>query len=188
MQRIATLIFAVLSLASSLHAQERVAVSSMQLSAPTRDWIYNPDGSCVQCSIVEIGIHCNDPAAYTLLWDTAYGPAVRGGSWPDRVADYCNRRHIRAYNVTGASTIEWCRWATKTGRFAAIGCGQAHFQTLWGYDYSRQKWLVNNNQTPRRIDEYSEDRFRQAHYESGPWVVILQRSSSENPQLVEWWR
>ena len=81
---------------SSLLAQDM-----MELPVEVRRWYRNPDGSCVQCSIGMCGAWNNVPAATTLLWDTEYGPAVRGGSWPSRVADYCRRRGIRAYNVTG---------------------------------------------------------------------------------------
>lgn len=174
-------------LVCALLAQEPT-VSTMQLSPQQRAWFRNPDGSCVQCSIGMAGVHCNDIRASTLLWDTDYGKAVRGGSWPSRVANYCDERGIKAYNVTGDSTIAWCRWAAKTGRFAAIGAGRAHFQTLYGYDNTRKVWLVCNNNSTDRIDEYSEDAFRRLHYASGPWVVILQRSSSPNPELNEWWK
>lgn len=179
------LFFAVLTTAVGLASAD---LQSMQLGELARKWSYNPDGSCVQCSIAMCGVHCNDLRASTLLWDTAYGPAVRGGSWPARVASYCNQRHIKAWNVTGSTTIEWCEWAAKTRRFAAIGAGEAHFQTLWGKDFARNRWLVCNNQTPGKIDEYTDERFRQIHYASGPWVVILARPSSENPVLEEWWK
>lgn len=161
--------------------------SQMELTPESRSWFKNPDGSCVQCSIGMAGVWCNDPKASSLLWDTAYGPAVRGGSWPARVANYCNSRGIRAWNVTGPQTIDWCRWAAKTGRYAAIGAGPAHFQTLYGYDEGRRVWLVCNNNSTSRIDEYGEEAFRRLHYQSGPWVVILQRPSSAVPTLSEWW-
>lgn len=164
------------------------AVHTMQLTPAQRNWFRNPDGSCVQCSIGMAGVHCNDLKAATLLWDTRYGSQVRGGSWPSRVEAYCQERGITAWSVTGDTTIEWCRWAAKTGRFAAIGAGRAHFQTLYGYDEGRKRWLVCNNNSPDRIDEYTEEGFRQLHYASGPWVVILQRSSSPHPVLTEWWK
>lgn len=160
----------------------------MRLSAATRNQYWNPDGSCVQCSIGMVGRYCNDPKAATLLWDTQYGPAIRGGSWPERVAEYCRERGIRAWNVTGEqSTFAWMRWAVKTRRFAAIGAGTAHFQTLYGYDTERKRWLVCNNQTPQRIDEYDENAFRRLHMQSGPWIVVLAKPSSEPPVETEWW-
>lgn len=166
-----------------------LTLQSMQLSTNTRGWFRNPDGSCVQCSIGMAGVHCNDIKSATLLWDTEYGRAIRGGSWPGRVANYCDERGIKAWNVTGDTTIDWCRWAAKTGRFAAIGAFTQHFQTLYGFDPSRDDcWMVCNNNSTSRIDYYTEKEFRSIHYASGPWVVVLQKSSSENPVLVEWWR
>ena len=95
----------------------------MDLPSEVREWYRNPDGSCVQCSIGMCGVWCNVPAASTLLWDTPYGKAVRGGSWPDRVADYCERRQIKAFNITGDTTWEWMEWAARTGhRSQASAC------------------------------------------------------------------
>jgi hypothetical protein len=173
-------------------AQDRpTVVTSMHLSADTRSFFRNPDGSCVQCSIGMAGVHCNDINAASLLWDTDYGPAVRGGSWPSRVEQYCDKRGITAWSVTGATvddTIPWMVWACRTGRFAAIGAGTAHFQTLYGYDPSTDKpWLVCNNNSPQRIDRYGDREFRQLHAASGPWVVILQKPSSDPPQFTKWW-
>lgn len=166
-------------------------LSIMQLSPETRAWFRNPDGSCVQCSIGMAGVHCNDLNAACLLWDTVYGPRERGGSWPSRVANYCNRRGIKAWNITGNSvseTLPWIQWAAKTGRFAAIGAGGNHFQTLYGWNPQTNIYYVCNNNSTSRIDEYTEEQFRRLHAASGPWVVILQRPSSENPVLVEWWK
>ena len=163
-------------------------VNQMELTPTQREWFRNPDGSCVQCSIGMCGVWTNDIKATTLLWDTTYGRQVRGGSWPSRVESYCQERGIVAWSVTGETTIDWCRWAARTGRFAAIGAGRQHFQTLYGYDEDRKRWLVCNNNSPERIDEYTEDGFRQLHYASGPWVVVLQRSTSPNPVLKEWWK
>lgn len=164
-------------------------VNTMQLSPETRAWFRNPDGSCVQCSIGMAGVHCNDLNAACLLWDTPYGKAERGGSGPQRVAAYCDRRHIEAWNVTGWPTTKaWMQWACKTGRFAAIGAGGSHFQTLYGHDPNTQTWRVCNNNSTHRIDEYSDRAFERLHLASGPWIVVLKRSSSENPQLTKWWR
>lgn len=166
--------------------------TSMQLSESTRGWFKNPDGSCVQCSIGMAGVHGNNPNAASLLWDTEYGPAIRGGSWPSRVERYCDERGIKAWSVTAASvdeTIPWMAWAAKTGRFAAIGAGAAHFQTLYGYDPRNERpWMVCNNNSTQRIDRYSEADFRRLHAASGPWVVILERASSEPPELGTWWQ
>ena len=53
---------------------------SADVPAEIRRWFRNPDGSCVQCSIGMCGVDQNVPAAASLLWDTDYGPRVRGGS------------------------------------------------------------------------------------------------------------
>ncbi len=174
--------------ALTMGADYLTEVSRMCLTAQMRNKYWNPDGSCVQCSIGMIGVAGNDPNAATVLWDTKYGPAIRGGSWPARVASYFHSRGIRGWNITGEeNTFAWMKWAIKTRRFAAIGAGQAHFQTLYGYDFKRQKWLVCNNQTPGRIDEYDDDAFRRLHMASGPWIVVLARPASEPPVPVEWW-
>lgn len=180
-------------LSGSCFAQDRPPVpTSMQLSPDTRAWFRNPDGSCVQCSIGIAGVWCNDLNAASLLWDTAYGAAVRGGSWPSRVEQYCDQRGIKAWSVTGKTveeTMPWIVWAAKTGRFAAIGAGASHFQTLYGYEPGTDKpWLVCNNNSPTRIDRYSDRDFRQLHAASGPWVVILEKPSSDPPSFFKWWK
>lgn len=179
--------------ASVSSAQDRPPVlTSMQLSPDTRSWFGNPDGSCVQCSIGMAGVHCNDINAASLLWDTPYGPAVRGGSGPSRVEAYCDQRGIQAWSVTGATvedTIPWMTWAAKTGRFAAIGAGRSHFQTLYGYDPGDARpWRVCNNNSTQQIDRYTDREFKQLHAASGPWVVILQRASSDPPVPTKWWK
>lgn len=162
--------------------------TSMDLPAEVRAWYKNPDGSCVQCSIGMCGVWQNIPQASTLLWDTPYGEKVRGGSYPSRVAAYCRERNIPAWNVTGDSTFDWMRWACKTGRFAAIGAGRAHFQTLYGYDPGSGKWYVCNNNSTHRIDEYSDAEFRRLHLASGPWVVVLKDAAPATPEYHPWWR
>jgi len=153
-----------------------------------RSWFRNPDGSCVQCSIGMCGVDQNVPAAATLLWDTEYGPRERGGSGPSRVAGYCDRRGIRAFNVTGSSTWDWMKWAAETGRGAAIGAGSAHFQTLMGYDRQSGTWYVCNNNSPSRIDEYDEASFRRLHLASGQWVVVLDYPPHPaRPRYFRWW-
>lgn len=195
--RVVTMLLCALSLviagASVTTAQDRPTVlTSMQLSESTRAWYRNPDGSCVQCSIGMAGAHCNDINAASLLWDTEYGPAVRGGSGPSRVEAYCDQRGIQAWSVTGATvedTIPWMVWAARTGRFAAIGAGHSHFQTLYGYDPQDERpWRVCNNNSTQRIDRYTDREFKQLHAASGPWVVILQRASSDPPVATKWWK
>lgn len=165
---------------------------SMELPAAYRRWFANPDGSCVQCSLAMVGMWINRPAWTFLLWDTPYGPAERGGSGPSRVARYASARGMRLFNVTGhgyEDTRPWMLWAARTGRFAAIGAGRAHFQTLYGYDPQDERpWKVCNNNTPGRIDAYREEEFRQLHLASGPWVVVPDEPPAPlPPRIVPWW-
>lgn len=161
---------------------------ALDLPAAVRQWYRNPDGSCVQCSIGMCGVDQNVPAAATLLWDTEYGPRERGGSGPSRVTSYAQRRGIRVWNITGSSTFEWMKWAARNGRGAAIGAGSMHFQTLVGYDPPSGTWFVCNNNSPKRIDEYTEAEFRRLHLASGQWVVVLDYAPHPaRPRYVRWW-
>ena len=181
-------IFLIMMLVPLLGASGSVPDQALELPAEQRAWFRNPDGSCVQCSIGMCGMDQNVPAAATLLWTTEYGTKVRGGSNPSRVAKYCQERGIRAYNVTGKTTFDWMRWAVYSGRPAAIGAGRAHFQTLAGYEPKTKTWLVCNNNSPTKIDRYSESRFRRLHLSSGQWVVILDYPPHPAcPLYVKWW-
>lgn len=161
---------------------------SMELPPEVRAWCRNPDGSCVQCSIVMCGLWNNNMNASTLLWDTEYGPAIRGGSYPSRVAKYAKERGLRIYNITGSSVYDWMNWSAKTGRFAAIGAGSAHFQTLYSKDFKNNVYGVCNNNSTHKIDEYSERGFRNLHEASGQWCVILMGPSPPAiPRYIQWW-
>jgi len=166
-----------------------VKANEMELPPEVRAFYRNPDGSCVQCSIGMNGAYLNNINAATLLWDTKYGDAVRGGSWPGRVASYAKERGLKIYNVTGTDwqfMKSWMEWAVKTGRYAAIGAGRAHFQTLYGKD--GETWKVCNNNSTYKIDQYSEDSFRRLHEASGYWMVILQDvPAPPHPRYVKWW-
>ena len=168
---------------ASLLAQTPIAprefpAQRMETPAAVRAWYRNPDGSCVQCSIGMCGVWNNTPAASTLLWDTSYGPRVRGGSWPSRVSDYARSRNIALYNVTGETTLAWLEWAGRTGRFAAFAAGPSHFQTLAGFDPATRRWLVCDNNSPTRFDEYSDEAFRRLHRAGGAWCVVLDTPAS----------
>lgn len=145
---------------------------AVQLPREVRAWYRNPDGSCVQCSngMIGIWVHCDPMAA--LLWSTEFGPAVRGGSNPDRVARYCNSRGIKVWNVTGESTFAWMAWSCRNGRGSAIGAGTKHFQTLVGHNPRSGQWAVCNNNSTNRIDVYSDAGFRRLHLASGRWCVV----------------
>jgi hypothetical protein len=155
----------------------------------------NPDGSCVQCSNSMTGTDQNVPEFAYLLWKSDYGPPVRGGSYPSRVAGYAKDRNVRIYNVTGSQTFDWMRWACANGRGCAIGAGRSHFQTLVGYDDKNtatkadDSWYVVNNNGDQKIQEYGESAFRKLHLDSGPWVVILDYPPAPAPAKArEWWQ
>lgn len=171
-------------LSGAVHAQ----IMMMELPRYVREWYFNRDGSCVQCSLGMVGLWNNVPAASTLLWDTPYGPAERGGSWPSRVSEYSQRRGIKIYNITGSPTFDWMIWAAKTNRYAAIGAGRAHFQTLYGRDFAKRLWYVCNNNSPWKIDEYTDEQFRNLHLASGRWIVVIDGPAIPMvPEYVQWW-
>lgn len=169
-----------------------VQPSRMHLPEDVRKEYRNPDGSCVQCSIGMCGAHSGVLAAAYLLEEFDGQPAERGGSWPARVTEYCNRRGIEAFNVTSRDpkqTIEWAKWACATGRFAAIGLDRMHFQTVYGYEPGAERpWMVCNNNSTHRIDRYTEAEFLARHKACGPWIVILKQPAPDPPVLAEWWR
>ena len=135
-----------------------------------------------------LGIWQQQPAAASLLWDTSYGPKVRGGSGPSRVETYADARSIPIYNVTGSNTWDWMRWAARTRRFAAIGAGRIHFQTLYGWDPSANVWYVCNNNSTSVVDSYDWESFRRLHLSSGQWVVILDLPPpAPVPVYRRWW-
>lgn len=165
-----------------------------QLSLPgeVSQWFVNQDGSCVQCALSNCGVWQNVPQASTLLFHSDYGPRVRGGSGPSRVESYSDRRGIPCYNVTGGNTWELMKWASKTGRLAAIGCFSAHFQTLLYYEAGAEKpWRVRNNWygTTGTCYAWTESEFRRHHLASGQWVVILKTPPPPMlPIYLAWWK
>jgi hypothetical protein len=183
---------------SPAHAQNLVpgqapnqppASTAMELPPEVTRWYRNPDGSCVQCSIGMVGCHNNLPAWSTVLFDTEYGPAQRGGSWPSRVASYARARGMRIYNVTGSPTLAWMEWAAKTNRYAAIGAGRSHFQTLYGRNAAEDRWYVCNNNSTSKVDVYTPAGFRSLHLASGPWIVVPDEPApAPIPRIVAWWR
>jgi len=162
---------------------------AMELPASVTLWYRNPDGSCVQCSGGMVGCHNNLIVWSTLLWDTEYGPAVRGGSSPGRVANYARARGMRLFNVTGEPTFAWMQWAAKTNRFAAIGAGGSHFQTLYGHALSpAESWQICNNNSTAKIDEYTPAGFSRLHRASGLWCFVPDEAApAVPPRIVKWW-
>jgi hypothetical protein len=96
---------------------------------------------------------------------------------------------MKIFNVTGnPTTYAWMKWAAKTNRFAAIGAGRAHFQTLYGWDDATDTWYVCNNNSTSKIDTYTAEGFRRLHQASGNWVVILDYPPPPPPpQYLPWW-
>jgi hypothetical protein len=182
---------------NTISADGDLYASQMQLSSEAICWYFNTDGSCVQCSIGMTGVHAKDLNAACVLFKSPYGKAERGGSYPSRVADYFARRGIKGWNVTGwPATRDWAIWAHQTGRFAAIGFFRSHFQTLYAFDPNHKDangklkpWGIMNNwaKTNAKIDWYTEEDFKSLHLASGPWIVILERPCSDNPEIVQWW-
>ncbi len=145
------------------------------------------------------GLHQNVHAAtYALYTTNEYGKAWRGGCYPSRMEAFADARGIPIYNVTGDSTYEWMKWASRTGRMCAIGCFSAHFQTLlwWNPDPADPKpWKIKNNwgvegkYNVRNWYALSDAEFRRQHEASGKWVVILKGPPPPlKPQYVAWWR
>lgn len=151
----------------------------------------NPDGSCVQCSIAMAGVHHGVPSAEFLLWNSPYGPAVRGGSWPARVAQYAGQRNIPIYNIEGSETIQWIEWALQTGRYAAITYGVRHMITAVGISDDKQTFYVVDNNLPSQVQAVSRSRFISQHRGyGGGWTVILKGPAPaawKAPQYVAWW-
>jgi hypothetical protein len=160
--------------------------AAFQPPANIRDWYRNDErpGSCVQMSIAIAGVKCNNLKAATLPFDTIYGPAIRGGSTPSRVAAYCEERGIKVYNVTGEATWSFLEWAADTGRCAAMGADKSHFQTLMARDKERGLWYVCDNRWPENILEYNDAEFRQLHQSMGyQWCVVIDCPTPPNMVL-----
>ncbi|KKN36161.1 hypothetical protein LCGC14_0776440 [marine sediment metagenome] len=163
-------------------AESNVAVD---LPEEQRVRFRNMDGSCVQCSIGMLGVHMNQLAAELLLWSSPYGPAVRHGSGPSRVREYCNARGIPAFNVTG-DTLPWVEWALLTGRGAAITWGRGHMVTAVGISPNRQLFAICDNNSPYRIQWVDRNTFVTKH--GNRWAVIVRGPRPPGvPAVYPWW-
>ena len=164
-------------------------VITMELPDDVRDWFFNADGSCVQCSGGMVGVRNNLPAWTFLLFDTEYGRAQRGGSGPDRVARYAKSRGMRMFNVTGQQSYDYMEWAAKTGRFAAIGFFSSHFQTHYGRDWKGDWYFVCNNWNGEKVTRYSFSEFKRQHEASGKWCFVPDEPACPPPPVIrEWWK
>ena len=156
-----------------------------------RERFRNPDGSCVQCSIGMMGVDLNNASAEMLLWDSEHGPAVRGGSWPERTREYCAQRNIDAWHIEG-DTLPWIEWALRTGRSAAVTLTPAHMQWVCGMSADGQTFFVVDNNSPQRVDSWTRARFIEQHrIHGGGWAVILKgpaRVPWVAPSFVPWWQ
>ena len=152
----------------------------------------NPDGSCVQCSIGMCGCWRSNQAAARLLHNSEYGPAVRGGSGPERVARYCQERQIAVWNITGPATTDWVLWSLHTGRGAAVLYGSNHFVTAVGYRPHTQEVAICDNNSPTRIQWMTLGEFKRRHLAWGGqgWTVILKGPSAPGRDVwfLPWWR
>jgi hypothetical protein len=134
----------------------------------------NGEGSCVQASVSMCGNNEGVPAAELLLKKSRYGDPVLGGSWPQRVQDYCRERKIPIWNIEGAQTLGWIEWQLRRGGYAAITYGVAHMITAVGVsDDGKSFWIVDNNY-PTECREVTRSVFVREHRRfGGGWAVIL---------------
>jgi hypothetical protein len=165
----------------------------VDLPSQQRERMRNPDGSCVQCSVAMCGVACNVPAAENLLWDSEFGPKVRGGSSPQRVKAYCDARQIPAWNISGPASIDWVQWALTTGRPCAITWGTNHMIAAVGYSgetlTAASMIAVCDNNSPQRVDWIPYKTFLAKHQTlMGGWVVVLQTPTPAGlAAYCEWW-
>ena len=164
--------------------------SSDTIPQDQRMRFHNPDGSCVQCSLGMLGVDANVPAAEMLLWQSAYGPAERGGSTPTRVARYCQSRNIPILNITGRDTLAYIDAALDSGRCVGITWGSAHFIIAVSRDQAA--YYVCDNRYPERIDRVDAATFQRnvRAYSTAGWCVVLKGPKPlpwKAPPVVAWW-
>ena len=157
---------------------------------------HNESGSCVYMSVGAAGQYQNCPSASYMPFESIYGAECRGGSWPSRFESDARKRGLNAVSVTGSATYEWMRWAVINGRWAACGCGTAHFQTVVGYDDAGtpededdDSWYVWNcndvDRAPDTIYKYTDREFKRLHRASGEWCVVLVNIATR-PEYPRW--
>ena len=180
---VGVLVFWLLSALASAQFDPQAAVP-----ADIREQYRNQDGSCVYCSIGMMGVDMNNPNAASILHDSEYGQACRGGAWPQRVIEDFQRRGIDAWHVEG-NTKEWLQWCWRNGRTAAVTLTPYHMQWCVGFD-TNSVYVVDNN-SPQKVDEWSHSSFwRQHEAHDGGWAVILKGprpASWVPPERFPWW-
>lgn len=162
------------------------------IPADLRQSYRNLDGSCVQCSLAIAGHYHDDANLASLLWDSQYGRAERGGAWPERVHQYAERRGIALYQVTGRDTLRWIEWALRNGRNCGVTWGSNHMITAVGISPDGRQFATVDNNSPGRVDVWSREQFTRYHagYRGG-WVVIPQGAVPtpwDAPGFEPWWR
>lgn len=162
------------------------------IPAELRQTYRNYDGSCVQCALGIVGQYHDNPNMAMLLWTSEFGPAERGGSDPGRVHEYCQRRGIPVYNVSGRSSFPWVEWALKNGRNCGVTWGSNHMITAVGISPDGQQIAVVDNNSPGQVDIYSRQQFIANHTSyRGGWCVIPAGpvpTPWDAPGYHPWWR
>jgi hypothetical protein len=160
-------------------ADTRAAIAAMVPPVDCRERYRNrPDaagaGSCVQASLGYCGLVLNVDALATLLENSEYGPPVLGGSWPERVKEYCAQRRVDIVSVEGQPTVAAIEQAALNGRPVAITYGDSHMIVCLGVsDEGHTFWLWDNNDptaNPRPVDRQTFERQHRAT--GGGWCVI----------------
>jgi len=163
-----------------------------EVPADIRARYRNPDGSCVYCSIGMMGAAAGNPNMASILWSSEYGPACRGGSYPDRVKGDFDSRGLDAWHVEGGNTRPWLEWCWRNGRSAAVTLTPSHMQWMCGANESRSVIYVVDNNSPRQVDEWSVGSFMRQHQaHDGGWMVIAKGPRPapwEGPKRIAWWK
>ncbi len=168
----------------------KVPGQQIDLPADQRARFANRDGSCVQCAIGMLGVWQNVPAAELLLWDSEFGPAVRGGAVPGRVREYCRSRGIDVHVVVG-DVVAWVEWACRTRRGAAVawvgrgGVRKNHMVTVVGMSDDRRRFAICDSNRPATIRWMDRPAFEKS---VGGWAVILDAPPGPGTaRVVAWW-
>lgn len=167
-------IIVLLALASPALAQHEFFMPTEQFERFKNRVGPKGEGSCVQASLSMVGAHHAVPAAELLLVPSPYGPPELDGSWPERVAEYSQKRGMDIYNVEGAQTVAWIEWALHRGCYVGVTYGQAHMIAAVGISPDGRDFYVCDNNFPSEIRRVDRDTFIREHRShGGGWCVIL---------------
>ena len=135
-------------------------------------------GSCVQASLSMVGAHHHCPPAAMLLEDSEYGKAVLGGSWPERVADYCKARNIPIVNVEGNQSVQAIEACLRTGRYCGVTYGQAHMICAVGMTPDAKTFYIVDNNYPDEVRAVDRNTFISEHRGyAGGWTAYINDGS-----------